>query len=183
MPNNYEVSITLSALDNASESLRQTRGELDQLLASADAINATGAFAALTGEGAGGLADTSAGIAGTVDAVNALAASDALPALTAALASVHTDAEASAIAAAELPGSLGAAAEQATGLRSDIGAVADALDTITRDVRVIRVRVDVDDPHGVLTSGGGGDLSTTIRANGGTLPGSDPRVHAPGGGR
>lgn len=156
MPNNYEVSITLSALDNASESIRQTRAELDRLLASADAINTAGS----------------------------LAESDALITLSGALAGAHADAEAAGLAAAELPGALGAAVDQASVLRDDVRAVAEALDSVTRSVQVIRVRVDVDDPQGVLAlARGGSGLSATVRANGGTLPGADPRVHAPGGGR
>lgn len=64
-----------------------------------------------------------------------------------------------------------------------IGAVGDDIDVIEQQLQTIagqtytvRVRVEVDDPNGIVSGGGFGGIAQTVRANGGTVPGADART-------
>lgn len=61
----------------------------------------------------------------------------------------------------------------------DLDVITQQLQTLDGTTYTVRVRVDVDDPYGVMSGAGFGSnvLSNTVRNNGGTVPGADVRVN------
>lgn len=61
----------------------------------------------------------------------------------------------------------------------DLDVITQQLQTLDGTTYTVRVRVDVDDPNGVLSTPGFGtnQLNQTVRNNGGTVPGADVRVN------
>ena len=158
MPDNYEVAITLQAVDLASESIRQARAELDRLLASADAIRSGGLPDAVGLSG--GLAD---GQTGGTDAAGSLTMAEQ----TSQALSQQMDSAAA--HAADFQTNMSGALESASGIAS-------VLSTLAAAATVIPVRINIEN-RGELETFLGGLLAGAVRAAGGGVPGEDVRVN------
>lgn len=68
-----------------------------------------------------------------------------------------------------------------------VDAITEQLQTLDGTTYTVRVRVELDDPNGVLGhasgTGGGLGIAGAVRNNGGTTPGADARTQRTGGGR
>jgi hypothetical protein len=172
----HTVSITLQALDSASPNIRQAREELERLLATADQINAASAAGLFATAASPALtAGEALGVRGAGDA--ALPDPAAAAALAAASGSLRDDLAAAALTSADLADALSGATAHTDALRTDMTDFTGQLRALTSQVQVVRVRLAVEDPAGVLSGGAAAaaGLGQATRDNGGVTPGVDRR--------
>lgn len=199
------VTIRLNAVDNFSATLDAYAHKLGELDAATQRLNASSAgLGGMIGQvGAGDAAGLTplpggdrenplanlnplAGLLGGDDDESDGAGVD-FSALVGGLNEMEAALERATTLSEELTTQLNAAGETVSAdLKPELTAAAGVTDQIaeqfaqlTDSVQVIKVKIEVDDPRGVLPhlrSGGAFDLRQTVRDNGGTVPGADGRA-------